>query len=356
MAEGAGVWIKQRGGSWQLRFREYRGGTFSYETFASLALAERRAEACRALLAATRTTTIDEALDDYAKHQQRAGLRPRSVEVTKQRLRLFFAGHADDLADTVTPKLCTAMYRALADATKKDGSPQYAVDTHRNCLTYAKTFGAWLVERKLWRANHAAGVQAQGQRSRGKAQLRFDEARSWYAEAMRLAPTDATAVGALCALLLGLRASEIISRTVRDLDDGGKLMWIEESRGGRFRPKSRAGRRAVEVPDPLRPLLLALAKGRGREEALWPSANRYSVRRWVAAVCRAAKVPVITAHGMRGQAATLATEAGTAGHIVAATLGHESFATTAAHYAQPGSTEKAQQRAALSVLRGGKKR
>ena len=35
------------------------------------------------------------------------------------------------------------------------------------------------------------------------------------------------AVGVLTALLMGMRASEVTDRVVRDLDDEGCLLWIE---------------------------------------------------------------------------------------------------------------------------------
>ena len=52
-------------------------------------------------------------------------------------------------------------------------------------------------------------------------------------------------------------------------------------------------------------------------------------------ICIAAGVPTVPAHGLRGTHARLAVEAGISGDVVAASLGHESFATTAASYAGP---------------------
>jgi len=46
-------------------------------------------------------------------------------------------------------------------------------------------------------------------------------------------------------------------------------------------------------------------------------------------------VPAVTPHGRRGTHATLAVGAGITGDAVAASLGHENFAVTAAHYARP---------------------
>jgi integrase len=64
-------------------------------------------------------------------------------------------------------------------------------------------------------------------------------------------------------------------------------------------------------------------------------------------------VPV-SAHGMRGLHGTLAVDGGITSHAVASALGHESFKTTAAHYAKREAVAGAQQKRALAVLTGGK--
>jgi integrase len=45
-------------------------------------------------------------------------------------------------------------------------------------------------------------------------------------------------------------------------------------------------------------------------------------------VCDLAEVPRVTAHAMRGLLATITAERGMAGHLIAATLGHEDERTT----------------------------
>jgi len=71
-------------------------------------------------------------------------------------------------------------------------------------------------------------------------------------------------------------------------------------------------------------------------------------------ICEAAKVPVVTAHGMRGLHSTLALEHGASAHVVASSLGHGSFATTLESYTKPEAVEGAKQRRAMTVLQGGK--
>ena len=62
------------------------------------------------------------------------------------------------------------------------------------------------------------------------------------------------AIGALVALMMGLRTQEVLLREVRDLDDGGRFLWID-------RGKTANAKRHLEVPELLRPYLLGLAVG-----------------------------------------------------------------------------------------------
>ena len=57
---------------------------------------------------------------------------------------------------------------------------------------------------------------------------------------------------------------------------------------------------------------------------------------------------------MRGLLATLTAERGLAGHVIAATLGHEDERTTMHAYAAPGAAATGVNRRGLVVLKGGK--
>jgi integrase len=76
-------------------------------------------------------------------------------------------------------------------------------------------------------------------------------------------------------------------------------------------------------------------------------AGRYWLLRSVQRICKEAGVPIVPAHGLRGTHATLAVDAGATSHLVAAALGHESFSTTARHYARAEAIEGAQQNRVL---------
>ena len=191
-------------------------------------------------------------------------------------------------------------------------------------------------------------VKGIGKVRHGKEQLRIDEARKWMVEAHRQAESgQAGAVAAMTSLVMGMRASEIVSRVVRDLDDGGALLWIPDS-------KTLAGRRKLQVPEFLQPYLVRLARGRDPQAALFGEHWRDWPRKWVQRICKAAGVPKVTAHGMRGLHGTLAVDSGITSHAVASALGHESFRTTAESYAKREAVAGAQQKRALAVLTGGR--
>lgn len=143
------------------------------------------------------------------------------------------------------------------------------------------------------------------------------------------------------ALLMGMRASEIIERTVRNLDDEGRLLWITDA-------KTQAGVRRLEVPPQLQEHLQRLACDKRPADRLFGrGVHRHWVLRAVHRICNAAGVPRVPSHGLRGTHATLAVSAGATSHLVAAALGHESFATTARHYARTEAIESAVQERVL---------
>lgn len=150
------------------------------------------------------------------------------------------------------------------------------------------------------------------------------------------------------ALVMALRASEITSRTVRELDNGRSLLWIPEA-------KTEAGKRQVKIPEKLQPHLLRLSRGKLPAAFLFPGkhggpTDRAWLRKWVKRICRLAKVPEVCAHSMRGLHASLAIQAGASPDVVAGVMGHESPTMTLSNYAVPGSAESAIADRAASTL------
>lgn len=218
---------------------------------------------------------------------------------------------------------------AIVEVTFDHGKP-FAVDSLKNILAESNTFMNWCVHRKKWlRKNPLVGIKIEGKRKHGKVQLRLDEARRWLAKAIELAQAgSAGAVAALVALIMGFRSSEIVNRTVRDLDDDGRVLVIEHA-------KTPAGNRRVQVPDFLQPFLKQLAVRKSPDDRLFGVHWRDWVRKWVMKICQEVGVPEVCAHSMRGLHSTLAMEAGMSAHVVAASMGHEYAKTTLQSYAKP---------------------
>ena len=275
-----------------------------------------------------------EAFERYRAYLEQKGNKPRSIMTTFFRLKRFF--DVEDIhLSSLTPRRAAERYQALLG--------EQAVDTHRNTLAEVKTFGRWLVKQKLLKVNPFLEIDGVGKRRHGKEQLRIDEARRWLETALELAVQEDGAIAGMATLLMGMRCSEVVSRVVRDLDDGGRLLWIPDS-------KTEAGKRTQEVPEVLQPLLIALSQGKAPLALLFGHHDRAWPRLWVKRICRLAKVPLVTAHGMRGLFGTLGFETHQVPHAVAASLGHASASVTIRSYAKPEAVQGARQRQALAVL------
>jgi integrase len=288
--------------------------------------------------------TVLEAIEAYEMHQREDKKdKIRSVRDTVYRLGLLFTD-GDTLVSGLTPKRCEALYDDLKHRPTKYDKP-FAVDSLKNTVAEAKTFMNWCVSDRGWlRANPLMGIKVEGKRRHRKPQLREDEARKWVTKALELADGgDPGAVAALVALLMAFRASEVVKRVVRDLDDEGHILVVEDA-------KTPAGNRRMKVPLVLRPLLLSLAAGKQPSERLFGNHWRDWVRKAVVRICRLAGVPTVTAHSMRGLHSTLAMEAGESSHAVAAALGHESPRTTLQSYATVESVAAGRQQRVASLL------
>jgi integrase len=284
-----------------------------------------------------------------------------SYEETIRRLERFFPDHELHLHG-LTQEMGAAYYEAFRARKTAKGS-LLSVDYHRNTLIEARSFLRWCKDEMKWiESNPLEGVKGVGRRNKGKPQLRFDEARTWYTTAFELAEKgEHGAVAALMALMMGMRASEIVKRKARDLDDGGHLLWIgfPETRLRHLEVKTQKAQRILEVPEELRPYLVRLKEGKGATDLLftgrggkahhrdWPNA-------WVQRICENAGVPNVCAHSMRGLQATVSIVRGLAVRETAEKLGHESSKTTLANYAEPNAVAQARQRAVLHVVRGGR--
>jgi integrase len=285
--------------------------------------------------------TIREAVDEYIK--ARIDLKESSRITMRFRLGALTKGHDETLVQAFP-----------AHGAWKKATEENSVDTLHGIRSAANGFFKWCVKNEYLKKHPLDGVEIVGKKKRGKPQLRLDEARRFLERAFRVAAGEVIkgkrdtqqhvgVIGAAVALLMGMRNSEVVGCVVRDLDDGGKELVIEDA-------KTRAGCRRIEVPDVLRPQLLQLAQDKAGTDPLFPNLTKDGMRYWTARLCKEAGLPKVTPHGLRGTHATASMRANTNPHQVAAALGHSSIAVTLRHYANPEAVAEARQEAAVTTL------
>ncbi len=251
------------------------------------------------------------AIEEYLEAKRLRGDRPGTVKTAWYFISGLLGPVSTLPVDKVTPARALQLYR--------DYQTGRAVATHQGALKHVKAFFAYCIKMKLVASNPFTAVESTGRRRRGKKQLRIDEASRLYQWAIDRADHCDDALAVLMGLVLGMRASEIIGVVKRDLDDGGRVLWIERQGPGGTEVKTQAGVRPLTLPPEVAgPLMLRAKATVGR---LLPY-RRWWVRDAVKRACLAAGVPIVCAHSLRGSSATAALEAGVAASAVAKALGH----------------------------------
>lgn len=291
--------------------------------------------------------TTSTAIDAYAEHLVKKGNKPGSVYQTRWALQAFFTEPL--LLSSLTDRRCEKLFAEMSERPMKTGKPM-SVDTRRNALSQVRTFLDWCRKKpRHWlRENPCADLRDEygERRPRGKSlgkagnELHLKQARDWYDMALYRAHNgDEGAIAALCALVLGMRASEIVALSVAAVDAVVQSCDVVRV----VRGKTKKARRSLEVPEALRACLMKLCDGKDSSGYVFAADGKPHWRDWirknVRRICKLAGVPEVTAHSMRGLLATIATERGMAPHLVAATLGHEDVRTTMTAYAAPGAAE-----------------
>jgi integrase len=290
---------------------------------------------------------LETVLQKYENLLRNRGLKGSTIQTTMYRLRTW---HEPDVAvSSVTASMLERKYLRRQE--------QVSVDTQRNELSEVKTFWRWVVKKSLARKSPAENIEPVGRRKRGKLQLRKSEARRFYEVALDLAQKgDEGALAGLLVLMLGIRRGELLERRVRDIDvnPDGVWLWIDEG-------KTEAAARYHDVPKPIAGMLAERVSGRESGDWLFPSELSDSghteqcwLRSAVRRVCKAAGVPEVTPHGLRGTHSTLAREEGATGRAVSQALGHASEHVTEQHYLAPGTVERVRARRVFEVIQGGK--
>ena len=255
------------------------------------------------------------------------------------------------LATSISEATARALYATLVEQVSPHTKRKRSVTTHHLYLYSAKRVWMWATEQGLCKSNPWLKVTPIGRKSKGKPQLRIDEARKLEAVAMQRAKEgDVPSLGTLLMMYLGLRQGEVTARVARDIDDDGRVLWVPFG-------KTSNARRRLRIPEQLRPLILRLMAPKRADELLfYPATHKriwnayYNVR--VRALCRQAGVPEVVPHSLRGLHATLALEGGATADAVAKALGHSSFAMTEQHYASPSSVSNSRSSRVAQTLGG----
>lgn len=336
----------RHGQKWRVHFVSGSGGnrTTTYEVFAS------RSDAQKCYDDATdeaQGLTVGAAITAYLDVKRAQGRAPLTLKAYEGRLGLLLANYMKRPVRSIQNR-GTELYAAVLDGRSADG--------HQNILKAGSLWAKWCVKQRWLRSNPFAEVEPIGQRVHGADKVRLTVDESRRLEAWCLAtPSDQGAVLTLGYLYLGTRNTELArERSIRDLDDDGRLLWIGKT-------KSKAGRRKLLIPEALGVLMRARCAGRPADAPIFtdyngnrmgPDAARKHVRR----VCAAAEVTVVPPQGLRRTQASLATEAGETALAVARHLGHAGTQVTEQSYIERDAAVAAQGKRALQVIRGGRSR
>ena len=225
----------------------------------------------------------------------------------------------------VTERKATALYeRVTTEPSRKTGLP-LSPATHRFYLSVVQCMWKWALKQGYAQDNPWAEVEPIGRIPTGKPQLRPAEARRFAQLAEQQAEAGSgVALAALCCLSLGLRASEALGITARDVDAEAGEVYVSGT-------KTAAARRRLKVPHHLGATAGPRSRGRQPTERLC-MARRQALHHAVVALCARAGVPRVCVHGLRGTHASLAVSGGASVEAVARVLGHTSTKMTLGHY------------------------
>ena len=330
-----GPYLNHKGGRTTCRIIEIENGKRKAHVFQTEAEAKRARARLTRTLAEQEAKTLEMLIDEFHGHLMHdRGCKPASCEHRRLRLRGFFPRLDVKLA-SITPRRAEEIYRWNTTRPRAKTKRPAATTSHHVDLALVKYFMRWAVSQRYIAQSPFVEVRLIGQKKVGKLQLRIEEANRWIDAAMeRVQAGDAAALAALLCLWCGFRASEVLQRVVRDVDQGGSVIWVDHG-------KTRSSRRRPKVPEFLRPHLLALCAGKqptdyvfGEKRSGGPRRSSYLHKR-VGRICKLAGVPRVCTHSLRGLHATLAIAGGASTDYVASALGHTSFSMTERHYVDP---------------------
>jgi integrase len=346
----------EHGDLWRLHYVRGSGKArrTTYESFASRAEADVAKEASDSI---AQGITVSVAFKAFLDAKRAKGVAPSTLTAYEDMLNAII-GHA--MAKPVRYLVARGEELYTRCQTWPPGhrwaGEERAVDTHQNALRRARDFARFCIKRKWLRVNPFADVEPVGKRVVGadKVRLTTDESRR-LDEWCRDHADNKYAVLTLAYLLLGMRASELCLRCVRDLDDGGDVLRIGKT-------KTASGQRGLRVPEDLRVMLLALCEGRPADAPIFVNdsgrrLSRSHACRRVQQICEAAKVTKVGPQGLRRTNSSLAAEVSETPLAIARHLGHATGAApavTTRAYVDRGSVATARVERVLRVIQGGR--
>lgn len=301
--------------------------------------------------------TIEGALSVFEAELRSRGNLESSIAQCKRWLELFFEPVMSMQIARLRQEKASELYARFREGR--------SVDYHRDALGRAKGFLAWCMEERGWISeNVLAKVKGIGKRRTGKPQFTGDEAHKWFVFMFDKATRRVTvrerqdsdrATALLMLLLMALRQGDVINRRVRDVDLNATVLRVTKG-------KTAKSNRPRKIPDQLQPLLKQMIHGRDVEEWLFPASDTASgthtnhwLRKSQRRFCKAAGVPYIPPHGLKGTAGSILAETGELSDKIADHLSHARRSMTERHYIAPGIVDGAQAEKAFVVISGGRR-
>lgn len=296
----------------------------------------------------THHRTVAEAVQEYLGWMERAKRSAKkTIEIHTYLLNLIFSEPAASLTE-IGPR----HYKQLAEG------GAVAVATHHVALRIGRQFLDWCCdeERLYLRTNPLKEVKAIGRARRGKVKLRMDAFAKFIDVAFELAEGGSEEAAAVLALAFsGARPSEVLNRTVQDLDEGGAVFVIDVNDGDE-QLKTEDSARGIRLDEPglpylarFRALLLNLTRGRLPMAPLFRVVSYRTFSKMVHTICHLADVPKVCPYSFRGLAGTIGLRQGRTAADVARGLGNTAKILRA-HYAEPGAEQQGQQGQLLRLV------
>ncbi len=271
-----------------------------------------------------RTVTAEDAVEQFIQEKERTGAwgSPRTRERTGGDLRFFVEPSADAPVKLINPAWMTTYLGRISGLALRSQASRYAA---------VNEFLGWCVRKGLlaqhpdqfvdralkpWRHRRAKRLMG-----RGKPQLRNADEVLAYLQVALTQPKRVDRVVASLPLLVGLRSGEVRHLQVADVDFTLGRIWLREFEDDEVEAdegwdvKSAASRRTADLPAALRADLVELCRDKSPTDLVFPS-NRKPGQAWerkwlngrVKRVCRAARVRVISTHGLRDTWSSYMTE------------------------------------------------